>query len=56
MVGSEGNLGVVTQATVRLVALPERTETVLAAFPSVGQAAAAVGEIIGAGLVPRRSR
>jgi glycolate oxidase len=52
MAGSEGNLGVITQVTVRLVALPERTETVLAAFRSVRQAAAAVGDIIGAGVVP----
>jgi glycolate oxidase len=50
--GSEGNLGVITRITVRLVPLPERTETLLAAFPSVRQAAEAVGEIIGAGIVP----
>src|SRR6185312_4780103 len=52
LTGSEGNLGVITQATVRLVPLPERTETLLAAFPSVRQAAEAVGEIIGAGIIP----
>jgi glycolate oxidase len=50
--GSEGNLGVITQATVRLVPLPERTETLLAGFASVREAAEAVGEIIGAGIVP----
>jgi len=50
--GSEGNLGVITQATVRLLPLPERIETLLAAFPSVRQAAEAVGEIIGAGIIP----
>jgi glycolate oxidase len=37
---------------VRLVPLPESTQTLLAAFPSVRQAAQAVGEIIGAGIVP----
>jgi glycolate oxidase len=52
MAGSEGNLGVITLVTVRLLTLPERTETLLAAFPSVREAAAAVGEIIGAGIVP----
>jgi glycolate oxidase len=52
MNGSEGNLGVITQVTVRLVPVPERTETVLAGFPSVRQAAAVVGDIIGAGIVP----
>jgi glycolate oxidase len=52
MCGSEGNLGVITQVTVRLVPLPERTETLLAAFPSVRQAAAVVGDIIAAGVIP----
>ncbi|HET6263919.1 MAG TPA: FAD-linked oxidase C-terminal domain-containing protein [Usitatibacter sp.] len=52
LTGSEGNLGVITQVTARLVPLPERTETLLAAFPSVRAAAAAVGEIIGAGIIP----
>jgi len=52
MTGSEGNLGVITRVAVRLLPLPERTETLLAAFPSVRQAAEAVGEIIGAGIVP----
>ena len=50
--GSEGNLGVITRVTVRLVPLPERIETLLAAFPTVRQAAQAVGEIIGAGVIP----
>jgi glycolate oxidase len=53
LTGSEGNLGVITQAMVRLVPMPERTETLLAAFPSVRRAAEAVGETIGAGIVPR---
>jgi glycolate oxidase len=52
LTGSEGNLGVVTRVTVKLVPLPERTETLLAAFPSVRAAAEAVGEIIGAGVIP----
>ncbi|HEX4782311.1 MAG TPA: FAD-linked oxidase C-terminal domain-containing protein, partial [Usitatibacter sp.] len=52
LTGSEGNLGVITQAIVRLLPLPERTETLLAAFPSVRQAAQAVGEIIGEGIIP----
>ena len=52
LTGSEGNLGVITRVTTRLLPVPERTETLLAGFPSVRQAAAAVGEIIGAGIVP----
>ena len=52
MSGSEGNLGVITQATLRLVPLPERTETLLAGFRSVREAAEVVGEIIAAGVIP----
>ncbi len=52
LAGSEGNLGVITRVVVRLVPLPERIDTLLAAFPTVRQAAQAVGEIIGAGIIP----
>ena len=52
MTGSEGNLGVVTEVTVKLIAQPAATQTLLAGFDSVREAAEAVGEIIGAGLVP----
>ena len=52
LTGSEGNLGVITQVLVKLVPIPERTETLLAGFASVRAAAEAVGEIIGAGIVP----
>ncbi len=50
--GSEGNLGVITRATLRLLARPEATETLLAAFDSVKAGAEAVGAIIGAGVIP----
>ena len=50
--GSEGNLGLITRATLRLLPRPESTETVLAAFDTVKAGAEAVGAIIGAGLVP----
>ncbi|HYB13430.1 MAG TPA: FAD-linked oxidase C-terminal domain-containing protein [Myxococcota bacterium] len=52
VVGSEGTLGVVTEATVRLTRLPEAVETLLALFPDVVSACRAVGEIIRSGLVP----
>jgi glycolate oxidase subunit GlcD len=51
-VGSEGTLGVVTAAWVRLEERPEGVETLLAIFPDVVQACRAVGGIIDAGLVP----
>ena len=50
--GSEGNLVVITQVKAKLLALPESTETLLAAFASVREAAEAVGDIIGDGILP----
>ena len=50
--GSEGNLAVITQVKAKLLALPESTETLLAAFASVRAAAEAVGDIIGEGILP----
>mgnify|MGYP003288399157 CR=1 FL=1 len=50
--GSLGALGVVVEATCKLYALPERDETQLAVFPSLGQGAAAVAQIAGTQLLP----
>ena len=52
VVGSEGTLGIVTQATVRLEPIPERVETLLAIFDDMVAACRAVGGIIKSGLVP----
>jgi glycolate oxidase len=52
VVGSEGTLGVVTAATVRLVRAPEQVRTLLAGFASTDHAGAATSAIIGAGIVP----
>jgi glycolate oxidase len=52
IVGSEGTLGVVTEATVRLMPLPEAVRTALALFASVEAASAAVSDLIGRGVVP----
>jgi glycolate oxidase len=53
LVGSEGTLGVFTEATLRLVPRPPAIATVLALFSDVRGAANAVGAIVAAGLVPR---
>jgi glycolate oxidase len=50
--GSEGMLGIITEITVKLHAEPQHVKTVMAAFASVDDAAAAVGQIIGAGVIP----
>ncbi len=52
VVGSEGTLGVVTEATVRLLPLPEAVRTTLAIFASVDAASEAVSNLIGRGIVP----
>ena len=52
VVGSEGTLGIVTSATVRLVRLPEEVRTILVGFETTDQAGAATSAIISAGIVP----
>jgi glycolate oxidase len=51
IVGSEGTL-CVTEATVRLLRMPQAVETVLAGFATIDDAGAAVSAIIAAGVLP----
>ena len=50
--GSEGTLGIVTEATLRLLPLPETVETALVYFSTIEIAAEAVSKIIAAGITP----
>src|SRR5215469_3003119 len=52
VIGSEGLLGVVTEVTVRILKKPETARAMLIGFPSSEDAAACVGGIIGAGIIP----
>lgn len=52
MVGSEGTLGIVTKAFVRLIGNPPGVKTLMVAFDSLEQAGRAVSAVIAAGLVP----
>ena len=52
MVGSEGQLGIVTEATVRLLRAAEGARPVLFGFDSADDAGQCVAAIIGAGLLP----
>ncbi len=52
LVGSEGTLGIVTSAWVRLLRLPEATRVWLAAFSDIESASETVSAIIGAGILP----
>ncbi len=51
-VGSEGTLGIVTAATVRLVPLPQAVSTLLASFSDLRAACQSVSDIIASGVVP----
>ncbi len=52
LVGSEGTLAVITAATLRLIAKPAATLTMILPFPSLETAAAAVEKIFSAGFDP----
>jgi len=51
-VGSEGTLGIVVEATIRLVGLPAEFSAAIVTFPSVADAGKAVFEIIKSGCEP----
>lgn len=50
--GGEGQLGIVTEAIVRLIAKPEGARPVLFGFDSSEEAGACVTDVIGAGIIP----
>lgn len=52
IVGSEGTLGIITKAWVRLLPIPEHVHTFLALFPDIETGARAASRVIGAGIIP----
>lgn len=52
LIGSEGMLGVVVEAKLKLLPIPQVTKVVSAAFDDLGTAGRAVGDIIAAGIIP----
>jgi glycolate oxidase len=51
-IGSEGMLGVVTEATVKLIPKPACAQVIMASFSSVEAAGQAVTDVIAAGIIP----
>ena len=52
VVGSEGTLGIVTEASVKLVPAPEAVRTLLVVCDTIDQATGLVSDIIGEGILP----
>ncbi len=52
MIGSEGMLGIVLEATVKLTPKPQLAQVAMASFDDVVKAGNAVAEIIAAGIIP----
>ena len=52
MIGSEGTLGIITKAKVKLMPLAEAVKTLLVDFSTVRDASETVSEIIASGIVP----
>ncbi len=52
IIGSEGTLGIVTQARLKLSPLPQATRTLLASFDQPEKAAASVSSILATGILP----
>ncbi len=52
-VGSEGTLGIVTEATLKLLPRPRHVATALVCFPDVDTAARAVSRVLAEGVIPR---
>jgi D-lactate dehydrogenase len=52
LIGSEGTLAVITEATLKLTPLPETKRTLRAVYASVGDAAQAIAKIMGQPMVP----
>jgi len=50
--GSEGTLGLVTRAILKVVPLPETVKTIMATFNDLDDTAKAVTDIIGSGILP----
>ena len=51
-IGSEGTLGIITEAILKVVPMPESVKTLMVTFDNLDNTAKAVTDIIGSGIIP----
>src|SRR5690625_1859843 len=54
IVGSEGTLGIITEATLRLIPKPQATKTIMAMFENIVDAGRAISNILSSGILPSK--
>ncbi|SDI98548.1 glycolate oxidase [Natribacillus halophilus] len=54
IVGSEGTLGVITEATLKLMPIPQATKTMMAVFDDIVDAGAAISKTLTSGIFPSK--
>lgn len=54
IVGSEGTLGIITEATLRLFPKPQATETMMAVFENIVDSGKAITKILSSGILPSK--
>ncbi len=54
IVGSEGTLGIITEATLRLFPKPQATETMMAVFDNIVDSGKAITKILSSGILPSK--